>query len=50
MDFSEVICMIVGFGIAGAIVKGKNGWNDVVALWIRDSLVILACYVAWFVL
>jgi hypothetical protein len=50
MSFLNVIPLIVGFGIGALVLKGNKSWEEVLGVWTNETLIILICYLCWFVL
>jgi len=46
----NVILLIVGFGIGNVLVKRDKSWGEILEIWINEIIVIVTCYLCWFVL
>jgi hypothetical protein len=50
VDFWGVIPLVLGLGIGNLIVKGQDSWGKVFERWIDATVVVIVCYLCWFVL
>lgn len=50
MSFWGTIPLVIGLGIGGLVVKGKDNWDKFFERWINAIVVIITCYLCWFVL
>ena len=50
MSFWDIIPLIIGFGIGNLVVKGGDSWGKFFERWINATVVIITCYLCWFVM
>lgn len=50
VSFIQVIPLIVGYGLGNLLVKHNKSWGEVLEIWINEIIVIVTCYLCWFVL